>query len=100
MVQKRIAITEGTPGVTRNQLYQTVEWQNNYFTLIDTGGLEVKSEEIFLKNIRFQAELAIEMADLVLFVVDRKSGLQTEDIEIGKLLRKSGKSRKTTPITL
>ena len=92
MVQKRIAITEGTPGVTRDRLYQTVEWQNNYFTLIDTGGLEVKSEEIFLKNIRFQAELAIEMADLVLFVVDGKSGLQTEDIEIGKLLRKSGKS--------
>lgn len=92
MVQKRIAITEGTPGVTRDRLYQTVEWQNNYFTLIDTGGLEIKSEEIFLKNIRFQAELAIEMADLVLFVVDGKSGLQTEDIEIGKLLRKSGKS--------
>ena len=91
LVQEKVAITEGTPGVTRDRLYRTVEWQNHYFTLVDTGGLETKSEDVFLKNIRYQAELAIETSDLVLFMVDGRAGLQVEDIEIGRLLRRSGK---------
>lgn len=91
LVQKRVAITEGTPGVTRDRLYRTVEWQNHYFTLIDTGGLETSSEDVFLKNIRKQAELAIDTSDLVLFVVDGRAGVQSEDLEIAKILRRSGK---------
>lgn len=91
LVQKRVAITEGTPGVTRDRLYHPVEWQNHVFTLVDTGGLETSSEDLFLKNIRKQAELAIDTSDLVLFVVDGRAGIQSEDLEIAKILHRSGK---------
>lgn len=91
IVGKRIAITEDTPGVTRDRIYAEGEWLGNYFTVIDTGGLEPNNEEIMMTNIRRQAEVAIDTADVILFVVDGKEGLTDVDKEIGNILRKSGK---------
>lgn len=88
---KRIAITEDTPGVTRDRIYAEGEWLGKYFTLIDTGGLEPENEEIIMSNIKKQAEVAIDTADVILFVVDGKDGLSSTDIEIGNILRRSGK---------
>ena len=91
LVGKRIAITEDTPGVTRDRIYAEGEWLGNYFTVIDTGGLEPDNEEIIMLNIRRQAELAIDSADVILFVVDGKEGLTSTDREVGSILRRSGK---------
>lgn len=91
IVGKRIAITEDTPGVTRDRIYSEAEWLNKYFTLIDTGGLEPESEDIIPMNIRRQAEIAIETADVILFVVDGVQGITTTDREIADMLRKSNK---------
>ena len=88
---KRIAITEDTPGVTRDRIYSEAEWLNKYFTLIDTGGLEPESEEIISLNIKRQAEIAIETADVILFVVDGLDGVTATDRDIAYILRKSGK---------
>ena len=88
---RRIAITEDTPGVTRDRIYAEGEWLGKYFTLIDTGGLEPENEEIMMWNIKKQAEVAIDTADVILFVVDGKDGLSSTDIEIGEILRRSGK---------
>ena len=88
---KRISITEDTPGVTRDRIYAEGEWLGKYFTLIDTGGLEPENEEIMMWNIKKQAEVAIETADVILFVVDGKDGLSSTDTEIGEILRRSGK---------
>lgn len=87
----RIAITEDTPGVTRDRIYAEGEWLGKYYTLIDTGGLEPENEEIMMWNIKKQAEVAIDTADVILFVVDGKDGLSSTDIEIGEMLRRSGK---------
>ncbi|MFA5577371.1 MAG: ribosome biogenesis GTPase Der [Tissierellaceae bacterium] len=91
LVGKRIAITEDTPGVTRDRIYAEAEWLGKYFTVIDTGGLEPDSEEIIMTNIRRQVDIAVDTADLILFVVDGIEGLSPTDREIGNLLRKSGK---------
>jgi GTP-binding protein len=88
---KRIAITEDTPGVTRDRIYAECEWLDNYFTLIDTGGIEPKSSDELLVQMKRQAEIAIETADLILFVVDGKNGLTSSDKDIANILRKSGK---------
>ena len=88
---KRIAITEDTPGVTRDRIYSEAEWLNKYFTLIDTGGLEPESQEIIPQNIKNQAEIAIETADIILFVVDGLDGLTSTDRDIAAILRKSQK---------
>ena len=92
LVGKRIAITEDTPGVTRDRIYAEGEWLGKYFTVIDTGGLEPENEEIIMKNIKRQAEMAIDTADVILFVVDGLEGLNSTDREIGNMLRKSGKN--------
>lgn len=92
IVGKRIAITEDTPGVTRDRIYAEGEWLGKYFTVIDTGGLEPDNEEIIMKNIKRQAEIAIDTADVILFVVDGLEGLNDTDKEIGNMLRKSGKN--------
>ena len=92
LVGKRIAITEDTPGVTRDRIYAEGEWLGKYFTVIDTGGLEPENEEIIMKNIKRQAEIAIDTADVILFVVDGLDGLNSTDREIGNMLRKSGKN--------
>lgn len=88
---KRIAIVEDTPGVTRDRNYTEAEWLNKYFTLIDTGGIEPVSEDIILSQMRNQAHLAMEMAHVILFVVDAKAGLTADDREIAQMLRKTKK---------
>lgn len=91
IVGKRISITEDTPGVTRDRIYAEAEWLNNHFTLVDTGGLDPDDEDIMMKNIRSQAQVAIDTADVIIFVVDGRDGLTGTDREIGELLRVSGK---------
>lgn len=91
LVGRRIAITEDTPGVTRDRIYAEGEWLGNYFTLIDTGGLEPENEDLMMRNIKHQAQIAIDTADVILFVVDGLDGLTSTDREVGALLRKSGK---------
>lgn len=89
---ERIAITEDTPGVTRDRLYAEGEWLNHYFTLIDTGGLEPDQDDPIMLNIKRQAQVAIDTADVILFVVDGRDGLTNIDLEIGEILRRSNKS--------
>jgi len=91
LVGKRISIVEDTPGVTRDRIYAEVEWLNNYFTLIDTGGIEPKSEELILSKMRQQAQLAMDTAHVILFIVDVKNGLTPQDQEIAIMLRKTKK---------
>lgn len=91
LVGRRVAITEDKPGVTRDRIYAEAEWLNKYYTLIDTGGLEPRDEDIFMSNIKNQVQVAIDTADVILFVVDARSGLTSTDREIGEILRKSGK---------
>lgn len=91
LVGRRIAITEDTPGVTRDRIYAEGEWLGKYFTLIDTGGLEPEKDDIIMSNIKKQAQIAIDTADVILFVVDGLQGLTTADREVGEILRKSGK---------
>ena len=88
---KRISIVEDTPGVTRDRIFAEVEWLNKYFTLIDTGGIEPESEDIILSQMRNQAMLAMDMAHVILFVVDGKAGMTAADKEISQLLRKTKK---------
>lgn len=91
LIQKKEAITEDTPGVTRDRLYREAEWQNNLFLLVDTGGYEKFKDDIISKNIKLQISLAIDSSDLVLFLVDGRVGILDEDREIADILRKSGK---------
>ncbi len=88
---KRIAIVEDTPGVTRDRLYADGEWCGFEFTLIDTGGIELKSEDVMWSNIRRQAEIAVETSDLILFFLDGKTGLLPDDLNVAEYLRKSRK---------
>lgn len=88
---KRISIVEDTPGVTRDRIYCQVEWLKYKFSLIDTGGIEPSSEEIIPKQMKRQAELAIETADVIMFLVDGKEGLTPSDYEVGEMLRLSNK---------
>jgi len=87
----RIAIVEDTPGVTRDRIYAQAEWLNNKFTIIDTGGIEPNSEDVILKQMRLQAEIAIDTADVIIFLVDGKEGLTPSDREVAEMLRKSKK---------
>lgn len=92
IVGRRIAITEDKPGVTRDRIYAEGEWLGRYFTVVDTGGLEPEKDDIIMSNIKRQAEIAIDTADVILFVLDGLEGLTSTDKEIGNLLRKSGKN--------
>lgn len=91
LVGKRVSITEDTPGVTRDRLYDMVEWQNNHFVIIDTGGLELDYNGDFNREIEIQADIAIESSDLIIFLVDGKDGLTSLDEQIAEKLRKSGR---------
>ncbi len=88
---KRIAIIEDTPGVTRDRIYAECEWLNKYYTLIDTGGIEPNSTDVILSQMRYQAEIAIDTADVILFMVDGKKGITSADREVAEMLRKSFK---------
>ena len=89
---QRISIVEDTPGVTRDRIYAESEWCGREFAMIDTGGIEPANEEVIPRQMRTQAEIAMETADVILFMVDGKEGLTNGDIEVGDLLRaRSGK---------
>jgi GTP-binding protein len=88
---KRISIVEDTPGVTRDRVYAEAEWRNRTFTLIDTGGIEPYSEDKIMQQIRRQAEVAVELADVIVFMVDGKEGMTASDKEIATMLRKTSK---------
>lgn len=88
---ERISIVDDRPGVTRDRIYAEVEWLNRRFSLIDTGGIEPRTDDNLLKEMRLQAELAIETADVILFLVDLKAGLQAADSDIANMLRKAHK---------
>jgi GTP-binding protein len=88
---KRIAIVEDTPGVTRDRIYADAEWLRYNFTLIDTGGIEPESEDVIISQMRRQAQLAMEMANVIVFIVDGKEGLTAADKEVAQMLRKSKK---------
>ncbi len=88
---RRISIVEDTPGVTRDRIYADAEWLGREFTLIDTGGIDPDASDIILSQMRRQAELAVDIADVILFFVDAKQGLVSADQEIADMLRRSGK---------
>lgn len=91
MVGSRISIVQDTPGVTRDRIYAETNWRGRKFTLIDTGGIEPDSEDIILSQMREQANLAIAMADVILFLTDIRQGVTAADKEIALMLKKSGK---------
>ncbi len=88
---QRISIVEDTPGVTRDRIYADAEWLNYKFTLIDTGGLEPESDDMMLKSMYSQAEIAIESADVIIFVADVRTGMVDADMQVANILRKSNK---------
>ncbi len=92
---ERISIVDDVPGVTRDRIYADAEWAGREFTLIDTGGLDPKSEDVFQKEIALQADIAMEMADVIVMLVDGKSGVTLADEMLAKKLRK-----KETPVVL
>ncbi len=91
IVGKRISIVEDTPGVTRDRIYADAEWNGRMFSLVDTGGIEPASNEIIPAQMRRQAELAVELADVIVFMVDIKDGMTAADSEIASMLMRSGK---------
>ena len=91
IVGKRISIVEDTPGVTRDRIYAETNWRGRKFTVIDTGGIEPESEDIIVSQMREQANIAIQMADVIVFVTDVKQGLTAADEEIAAMLRKARK---------
>ena len=91
MAGRRVSIVDDMPGVTRDRIYTDVEWCGYAFTLVDTGGIELKSEDSMWSHIRRQAELAIDIADVILFFVDGKSGLTSGDYDVADFLRRTRK---------
>lgn len=88
---ERISIVKDTPGVTRDRIYADVTWLDHNFTLIDTGGIEPDSKDVILSQMREQAQIAIATADVILFLVDVRQGLQDADAKVADLLRRSAK---------
>ena len=91
IVGKRISIVEDTPGVTRDRVYAEANWRGRNFNLVDTGGIEPESDDVILSQMREQAELAITMADVIIFVTDIKQGVTAADMDIALMLKKSKK---------
>lgn len=90
ITRQRTAIVEGQPGVTRDRLYGEAEWLNKHFTLIDTGGID-SEDDVITRQVRWQAMVAVEQADIIIFVVDGRAGLTGIDEEIGEVLRRHQK---------
>lgn len=88
---KRVSIVEDAPGITRDRIYCDAEWCGCNFTLIDTGGLEVKSDDTMWKHIRLQADMAVDIADVIIFITDGKSGITSGDRDVAQYLRRSKK---------
>lgn len=91
IIGERKAIVEDVPGVTRDRIYAETEWNGREFAIIDTGGIEASTDDPILSQMRDQAVVAMDMADLILFMMDGKEGLTTADIEVGAILRRTGK---------
>ncbi len=88
---EKLAIVKDTPGVTRDRIYADAEWLNHKFTIIDTGGIDNEAEDIIMRSMREQAEIAIETADVIIFVTDVRSGVTAADIQVADMLRRSHK---------
>ena len=91
LIGERRAIVEDTPGVTRDRIYGECEWRGKVMMVIDTGGIEPKTDSVILQKMREQAQIAIETADVILFMVDIRTGLVADDMDIALMLKKSGK---------
>ena len=91
VVGRKVSITEDRPGVTRDRLYADAEWRGKAFTIVDTGGIELKSDDTMWREIKKQAEVAIDTAQVILFFVDGKEGLTTSDYDVADMLRRSKK---------
>lgn len=91
LVGARLSIVDDTPGVTRDRIYGDCEWLGRHFLLIDTGGIEPKSDDIILKQMRRQAQLAIDSAEVIILVTDIRSGVVATDMEVAAMLQKCGK---------
>ena len=91
VVGKKISITEDKPGVTRDRLYADGEWRGKVFTLVDTGGIELRSEDVMWREIKKQAEVAVDTAQVIILLVDGKEGLTSSDYDVADMLRRSKK---------
>ena len=91
VVGKKISITEDKPGVTRDRLYADGEWRGKAFTIVDTGGIELRSEDTMWREIKKQAEVAVETAQVILLLVDGREGLTSSDYDVADMLRRSKK---------
>ena len=91
LIGERRSIVEDTPGVTRDRIYGETEWRGRRFVVIDTGGIEPKTDDIILKQMRLQAEIAVDTADVIVFMCDVRTGLTADDRDIAVMLKKSGK---------
>ena len=91
IVGKRLSIVEDKPGVTRDRVYGETSWRGRNFMLIDTGGIEPKSDDIILSQMKEQANIAINIADVIVFLTDLKQGVTSADQEIAQMLRRSKK---------
>ncbi len=91
IVGRRVSIVEDTPGVTRDRIFAEAEWNGILFDLIDTGGIEPDSKDVILSQMLEQAQMAIDMADVIIFIGDAKEGLTTADEEVATMLRRTGK---------
>ena len=91
LIGQRVSIVDDTPGVTRDRIYGEVEWCGKTAMVIDTGGIEPKSDDVILEQMRRQAELAIDMANAIILVTDCKSGMVATDADVAQMLQKSGK---------
>lgn len=91
LIGSRLSIVDDTPGVTRDRIYGDCEWLNNKFLLVDTGGIEPNTNDIILSQMRLQAEIAIETADVIILVTNLRDGVVASDYEVASMLQKSGK---------
>ena len=91
IVGRRVSIVEDTPGVTRDRIYAEAEWSGVHFALIDTGGIEPETDDVILSQMREQAQIAMDMADVILFMVDGREGLTPADRDVAMMLRRTGR---------
>ena len=91
LIGQRLAIVEDTPGVTRDRIYAPCQWRGRDFMLVDTGGIEPKTDDLILSKMKMQAQIAIDSAQVILFVCDLRSGVTANDSDIAAMLLKSGK---------
>lgn len=89
LIGKRLSIVDDRPGVTRDRIYGDCEWLNRHMLLVDTGGIEPYSNDIILSQMRRQAQIAIDSADVIIFIVDQKSGIVASDNEVATMLQKA-----------